>query len=325
MTRIAVIGAGRFAQNHLRILSQSPRAQLVAVVDPDEAARTAAANQFGCPGFADAAQVIGLADAAVVATPTTTHAQVGVPLLEAGLDLLVEKPIEATRTEAARLIAAAATNKRILQVGHVERFNPAVEALAEATTIPLFFEIHRMSLLSPRSLDVDVVLDLMIHDLDLVLALTGATPSEIRAAGISVLSDKVDLAHVRLAFANGCVANLTASRVSTEAVRKLRLFQPHQYFSLDFAKQDLFGVKVGEGRQFSFLPQTFSKRDALEAELADFLACVESRRPPRVSGIAALGVLDVALDILAKIEEHGRQVAHTLASSAGPNLPTSGS
>ena len=324
MTRIGVVGAGRFGQNHLRILSKREQARLVAVVDPEEGARTAAAKEYQCEGLASAAELVGRADAAVVATPTTTHAAVAVPLLEAGIDVLVEKPIAATREDAERIVAAAEANGRVLQVGHVERFNPAVEALSRAVTVPLFFEIHRMSLLSPRSLDVDVVLDLMIHDLDLVLALTGATPAEIRAAGISVLSDKVDLAHVRLAFANGCIANLTASRVSTEAVRKLRLFQPHQYFSLDYAKQDLFSVKVSADKQFGFAPLPFTKRDALEAEIEDFLACVETRRQPRVDGRAGMKALEVALDILAKIEEHGRQVAHTLSSSAGPQFPTTG-
>ena len=325
MTRIAIVGAGRFGQNHLRILSKREDVKLVAVVDPNGEARKKAVAEYGGQGFATAAEVIGQVDAAVVVSPTTTHGDVAVPLLEAGIDVLVEKPIAATRAEAERILEAASANERIVQVGHVERFNPAVEALAGSVTVPLFFEIHRMSLLSPRSMDVDVVLDLMIHDLDLVLALTGTAPEEIRAAGISVLSDKVDLAHVRLAFANGCIANLTASRVSTEAVRKLRLFQPHQYFSLDYAKQDLFSVKVSGDRQFGFAPIAFTKHDALEAELSDFLVCVRTRRRPRVDGTAGLAALEVALDILAKIEEHGRQVARTLATSAGPQLPNSGS
>ena len=164
--------------------------------------------------------------------------EVGCELLESGIDVLVEKPIAANLASARRLVDTAAEHERILQIGHLERFNPAVAALKKVTSIPLFFEIHRLSLFSPRSLDVDVVLDLMIHDLDIVLDLAGAMPEEIRAAGISILSEKVDIANVRLAFPGGCVANLTASRVSTERVRKLRLFQPHQYISLDYQKQE---------------------------------------------------------------------------------------
>jgi predicted dehydrogenase len=157
----------------------------------------------------------------------------------AGIDVLVEKPIAVDVAAAGRIIESAARNDRVLQVGHLERFNPAVLELERRATLPLFFEIHRLNLFSPRSLDVDVVLDLMIHDVDIVLALAGAEPAEIRAAGICILSPKVDIANVRLQFPNGCVANLTASRVSTERVRKLRLFQPRQYLSLDYARQDL--------------------------------------------------------------------------------------
>src|SRR4029077_67214 len=173
-------------------------------------------------------------DAAIIAAPTTVHSEIGWALLASGIDVLVEKPIAIDLPAADRLIEAAERNGRILQVGHLERFNPAVVALEQRVTLPLFFEIHRMNLFSPRSLDVDVVLDLMIHDVDIVLSLARAEPEEIRAAGISILSNKVDIANVRLQFPNGSVANLTASRISTERVRKLRLFQPHQYLSLDY-------------------------------------------------------------------------------------------
>ena len=208
------------------------------MVDSNSDRASAAAAEYACPIFTSPAELAGKIDAAVVAVPTSHHAEVGCALLENGIDVLVEKPIAHDLASARRLVETAARHNRILQVGHLERFNPAVAALKKIVRLPLFFEIHRLSLFSPRSLDVDVVLDLMIHDLDIVLDLVGAMPDEIRAAGISILSDKVDIANVRLAFPGGCVANLTASRVSTERVRKLRLFQPHQYVSLDYQKQD---------------------------------------------------------------------------------------
>ena len=203
------------------------------------------AARYGAEAFTDFRQVAGLVDAAVVAVPTTAHETVGRFLLESGIDALVEKPIAGDLAQADSLIDAAARHGRILQVGHLERFNPAVIELERRATLPLFFEIHRLNVFSPRSLDVDVVLDLMIHDVDIVLALTQADPAEIRAAGISILSHKVDIANVRLQFPNGCVANLTASRVSTERVRKVRLFQPNQYLSLDYTRQALAVFSVG--------------------------------------------------------------------------------
>src|SRR5439155_7250399 len=196
-------------------------------------------------------------------------------LLEAGFDVLVEKPIAHDDASAARLGEAAERHGRILQVGHLERFNPAVAELERRAALPLFFEIHRLNLFSPRSLDVDVVLDLMIHDVDVVLALTRAEPADIRAAGISILSQKVDIANVRLQFPNGCVANLTASRISTERVRKLRLFQPHQYFSLDYGRQDLAVFSVGEGRQIGFEQAAVTKAEPLKLQFDAFLECIE--------------------------------------------------
>src|ERR1017187_273528 len=237
--RVAVIGAGAFGQNHCRVVHESARATLPAIVDtdaapaplaasvdPDAARAHEAAARYQTVALTDARDLPGKVDAAIVAAPTTVHAEIGCYLLDAGIDVLVEKPIANDLASAARLIDAARGGRGILQVGHLERFNPAVLALERRVTLPLFFEIHRMNLFSPRSLDVDVVLDLMIHDVDLVLALTGAEPEEIRAAGISILSGKVDIANVRLQFPNGCVANLTASRISTERVRKPRL-HPH--------------------------------------------------------------------------------------------------
>lgn len=313
--RVAVIGAGVFGRHHLRILKQAANADLVAVVDANAERGEAAAKDFGCAALPDAGELVGKVDAAVIAAPTSLHAELGVPLLENGIDLLVEKPIAATHDEAASLVDAAQRQGRILQVGHLERFNPAVTALAKIRTVPLFFEVHRLSVFSPRSLDVDVVLDLMIHDLDIVLSLAGALPDEIRAAGVHILSEKVDIANVRLAFPNGCIANLTASRVSTERVRKLRLFQPSQYISLDYEKQQAAVFTVSAQHQIGFQNLAIEKVEPLRLEVEDFLECVATRRRPRVSGDDGLRALDAALEILAKIEEHRKLVAQQLHSA----------
>jgi predicted dehydrogenase len=312
--RAAVIGAGVFGRHHLRVLSQSLNATLVGVVDADPERAAEAAAEHNCLTFATLGELKGNIDAAVVAVPTSQHAQVGCELLESGIDVLVEKPIAIDLASARRLVATAAANERILQVGHLERFNPAVAALKQIMSVPLFFEIHRLSLFSPRSLDVDVVLDLMIHDLDIVLDLVGAMPEEIRAAGISILSDKVDIANVRLAFPGGCIANLTASRISTERVRKLRLFQPHQYISLDYQKQEAVAFTVSGNQQIGFQPLPAVKEEPLRLEVESFLEAVANRTRPRVSGEEGLRALEVALAILDKIEEHAELVTQRLQS-----------
>jgi predicted dehydrogenase len=312
--RAAVVGAGSFGRHHLRILSQSPGAELAGVVDNDAQRAAAAAAQYSCPAFASLADLAGKIDAAVVAVPTSAHAEVGCALLESGIDVVIEKPIAPDLASARRLVDTAARTGRILQVGHLERHNPAVTALRKMMSVPLFFEIHRLSLFSPRSLDVDVVLDLMIHDLDIVLDLVGALPEEIRAAGISILSDKVDIANVRLAFPGGCIANLTASRVSTERVRKLRLFQPHQYISLDYQKQEAVAFTVSDSQQIGFQPLTVAKDEPLRLEVESFLEAVRNRSRPAVSGEEGLRALDIGLAILGKIKEHGELVEQQIKS-----------
>jgi predicted dehydrogenase len=303
-----------FGQNHLRVLEQSGRAELVAVVDRDRARAEQAGRRFRCAAVEDLGELKGKVEAAVVAVPTQAHAEVGCRLLEAGIDVLVEKPITPDLASARRLIQAAEAGARILQAGHLERFNPAVMALKRNTRLPLFFEVHRLSVFTPRSLDIDVVLDLMIHDLDIVLDLVGQVPQEIRAAGISVLSGKVDIANVRLAFPGGCVANLTASRVSTERVRKLRLFQPGQYVSLDYSRQEAVVFQVAEGRQIVSGLLPVEKAEPLALELEGFLDAVETRCQPLVTGAEACRALEVALAILAKIEEHSRLIAQSVAA-----------
>lgn len=257
-------------------------------------------------------------DAASVAVPTVQHHAIASQLLEAGLDLLVEKPLAASLAEADALVELARAKERILQPGHLERFNPAVIALEKVARHPLFFEIHRLSMFSPRSLDIDVVLDLMIHDIDILLNLVPGEIEEIRAAGISILTPKVDIANVRLQFQGGCVANITASRVSTDRVRKLRLFQPHQYISVDYARQDAAAYSVGENRQISFEQLPVTKIEPLALQFDSFLNSVETRQTPKLSGPVGRLNLRVALAILAKIEEHSRVVAQSLVSGWKP-------
>ena len=310
--RVAVIGAGSFGKNHVRVVSENPHAELKFVVDADPAR----AAEFG--GVTDYHEILGKVDAAIVAVPTSRHCEVGCALLEAGIDLIVEKPIAPSLAEADRLVETAARHGRILQIGHLERFNPAVIELERRATLPLFFEVHRMSVFTLRSLDVDVVLDLMIHDLDIVLALAQGELKDIRAAGISILSSKVDIANVRLEFSDGCIANLTASRVSTEKVRKLRLFQPRQYISVDYAKQAaaVFTVGGAEGIAFEQLPIEAS--EPLKLQFDAFLDSVETRRKPKLDGLTARKTLEIALAVLDKIEEHAGVVAKTLASGWKP-------
>lgn len=321
--RLAVIGAGQFGRNHCRAIHESGRADLCAIVDTDPARANEIASLYSTRAFNGIHELLGEVDAAVVAVPTTAHEEVGGMLLENGIDVLIEKPITPDLPAADRLIETAERHGRILQVGHLERFNPAVVELERRATLPLFFEIHRLNQFSPRSLDVDIVLDLMIHDVDIVLALTHAEPEEIRAAGISILSEKVDIANVRLQFPNGCVANLTASRVSTERVRKLRLFQPQQYLSLDYERKDLAIFTVGEGRRIGFEQASVVKDEPLKLQLESFLDCAEKRNPPKCSGRGARLSLRVALAILDKIREHSEVVSQTLLLD-GNSSPTAG-
>ena len=317
MKRIAVIGAGSFGKNHVRVARENPRADLRFVVDADLIRAREQAGE-GVRFTADFNDVIGKVDAAILAVPTIRHAEIGCALLEAGIDVLVEKPIAPALDEADQLVNAAERNGRILQVGHLERFNPAIVALEKTATLPLFFEIHRMSVFTPRSLDVDVVLDLMIHDLDIVPALARAELKDIRAAGISILSPKVDIANVRLEFADGCIANLTASRVSTEKVRKLRLFQPRQYISLDYANQSAAVFTVGgpEGIGFEQLP--IASAEPLKLQFESFLDAIDSRKIPKLDGRTGRHTLEIALAILDKIKEHTAKVEQTLNSGWKP-------
>ncbi len=317
--RIAVAGAGAFGRNHIRVLKDLQGATLTGIYDRDPATASTAASEFGVQAFDSLEALAQASQACVVAVPTIAHSEVGSQLLEAGLDILVEKPIALDLQSAQHLVSLAALHKRILQVGHLERFNPAVTALEKSITLPLFFEIHRLSVFTPRSLDVDVVLDLMIHDIEILLALTGKEPVGIQAAGIHILSEKVDIANVRMEFPGGVIANLTASRASTERVRKLRVFQPGAYLSMDYAKQELFGIEIGPQRQVRIKPQLVVKNEPLRLELEAFLQSVTTREKPKVDGETSLRALRVALDVVDKIELHAGVVSETLKVAGYPS------
>jgi predicted dehydrogenase len=249
-----------------------------------------------------------------VCVPTVEHCPTSLALLKAGIDVLIEKPLSPTLSEADELIATAKFHNRIAQVGHLERFNPAVRATLPLITQPMFFEVHRLSVFTPRSLDVDVVLDLMIHDLDVVLSFEDSPIKEIRAVGLPILSGKVDIANVRIEFDSGCVANFTASRVSTERVRKLRFFQPQQYISIDYGRQDVIVFSVGGvgtpsvNPQISMTKPTVTTEEPLAAEIKSFLDAIRAQSKPIVSLEDGRRALAVALDILAAIREHGKKV-----------------
>jgi predicted dehydrogenase len=324
---VAVVGVGVFGRNHARVYKeleqQGEAVRLLGVVDPDVNRADTVAGEFGCKGFGSIEQMLTThseLQAASIAAPTVHHLDVARQLMKAGVDVLIEKPLATTLNEADQIVALAATHKRIAQVGHLERFNPAVRATLPLLTQPMFFEGHRLSVFTPRSLDVDVVLDLMIHDLDIVLAFAKSPVKEVRAVGLPILSGKVDIANVRLEFESGCVANLTASRVSTERVRKLRFFQPKQYVSLDYGRQEVLVFTVGEGAQGaspatpSVNPQigvskpAVASEEPLHAELRSFLEAVRERSTPVVSLEDGRRALALALEVVSAIRDHGRKV-----------------
>ena len=296
-------------------------------MDTDPARADAVANEFGVPAAPDLRRLLerNSIHAASVAVPTARHLSLSKTLMEAGMDVLIEKPLATSLSEADELIALAKEHGRIAQVGHLERFNPAVRATLPLITQPMFFEVHRLSVFTPRSLDVDVVLDLMIHDLDIVLSFTKSSVKEIRAVGLPILSGKVDIANVRMEFESGCVANFTASRVSTERVRKLRFFQPRQYISIDYGRQDVMVFTVGGS---SGLPSAnpdikvakpaVTNEEPLHAELQSFLEAVRRRSPPAVSLEDGRRALATALDIVNQIQEHSQNVDLDRLSASKP-------
>jgi len=316
---------GSFGRNHARVYhelaQQDGNVELVGIVDADPARAAAVAGEFGAQAFSSIDDLKGKVDAASVAVPTVQHLAVARALMHADIDVLIEKPLAANLDDADELIRLARQTARVGQVGHLERFNPAVRATAGIVTRPMFFEVHRLSVFGPRALDVDVVLDLMIHDLDIVLSFVKSPVKEVRAVGLPILSGKVDIANVRMEFDSGCVANFTASRVSTERVRKLRFFQPQQYISVDYTRQDVVVFSVGAeaaarpgavglhpSAGISVTKPEVVHEEPLHAELRAFLKAVRERSTPVVSLDDGRRALAVALDILAAIREHGRRI-----------------
>ena len=319
------MGVGVFGRNHARVYKelehQGEAVRLLGVVDPDVNRADAVAREFGCKAFGSVEQMLTThseVQAASVAAPTVHHLPVARDLMNAGVDVLIEKPLAARLGDAEELVALAAAHNRIAQVGHLERFNPAVRATLPILTQPMFFEVHRLSVFTPRSLDVDVVLDLMIHDLDIVLAFAKSPVKEVRAVGLPILSGKVDIANVRLELESGCIANFTASRVSTERVRKLRFFQPRQYVSLDYGRQEVLVFTVGEDGGAEGMPSVnpqigitkppVASEEPLHAELKSFLHAVRKRSTPVVPLEDGRRALALALQIVAAIRDHGKRI-----------------
>ena len=301
--RIGVVGTGALGRHHVRILAADPAAELVGIFDTDRKVAERVGNEFGAEVFDDLDSLAEGLEAAVVAVPTVDHCEVGCNLLERGIHVLVEKPIASTLEEADRLVAAA--GDRVLAVGHVEYFNPAVQRLMGVEGQAGFVEIHRLAVFTPRSLDIDVVLDLMIHDLQILHALDDSPVSEVRATGISVLSSRIDIANARVALESGCVANITASRVSSQKVRKLRVFFPDQgYYSVDYQGQEVqgFRLQVGdESRNIIPDPLLVEKREPLKEELGAFLARCRGEDSALVDGRQGRRALKTAFRVLEAI------------------------
>ena len=345
--RVAVAGTGAFGRNHLRVYNELQTAgagvTLAGAVEPDAALAAETAARYSIPVFPSVEALLsadlGLA-AVSVAVPTVHHHVVASQLLDGGLDVLVEKPISGNLDEADDLIRRAEAGARILQVGHLERFNPAVMAVQPRLRRPMFFEAHRLSVFTPRSLDVDVVLDLMIHDLDIVLTFAHSAVREVRAVGLPILSPKVDIANVRVEFESGCVANFTASRVSTERVRKLRFFEPRQYVSIDYARRELLIIRLDSGVPgtlppeiaallesgkadpamlaklaagghpspgLSFVKPEVAPGEPLRLEIESFLDAVRTRREPRVTARQGRDALALALEIQSAMIAHAHR------------------
>ena len=340
--RVGVVGCGAFGRNHARVYRDlqadpSQGVDFAGVADLDYARAQTVAKEFGTQAFHSADELIAAGvQAASLAVPTIAHLEVARQLMQSGVDVLIEKPLATTVAEADELIDLANRRNRVAQVGHLERFNPAVRATIPLLTQPMFFEVHRLSVFTPRSLDVDVILDLMIHDLDVVLSFVKSPVREIRAVGLPILSAKVDIANVRMEFESGCVANFTASRVSTERVRKLRFFQPHQYVSVDYSRQDVLVLTVEEftpepAGLDPFNPASIAAsafpgitpfrpevepQEPLRAELTSFLRAVRERSRPEVTLEDGRRALAVATQVVEAIAEHSRR-AHLLELTRG--------
>jgi predicted dehydrogenase len=308
--KTAVIGVGHLGKEHARVYHTIETAELVAVCDTNETNGRAIAERYGVRFTSDYRELLGEVEAVSVATPTINHHEATCAFLEAGVSVLVEKPISHTLAEADEMIRLAEAKGVVLQVGHIERFNPAFRALQQQLTAPKFFEAHRMGIFTLRSLDIDVVMDLMVHELDIISSLVSSEVVRIEAVGIPILTPKIDLANARLEFANGCIANITASRVAGERMRKLRIFQPNEYYSLDYAEQQVGMFKLLPPKAEGALPEIvaqgleITKREPLLAEIESFVSAVRSRTAPVVTGAEGRRALALALEVLDKIKAH---------------------
>jgi predicted dehydrogenase len=305
-TRVAVVGVGHLGRHHARIYAAMGGVDLVGVVDTNRPRADEIAQTFATAAIPDARDLLGRVDAVSVAVPTEAHVDVALPFLEAGIAVLVEKPLASSLDEADRLIASAEKHHAVLAVGHTERFNPAVETARPLIRSPRFIEVHRLGTFPERSLDIDVIFDLMIHDLDLMLAIVASEVVSIEAVGVNVLTPRTDIANARLRFASGCIANLTASRISRERVRKIRFFQHNAYVSVDYAAREVeaYTLERQDGRpsiKGGKLP--VADDEPLRRELADFVGAAETRRKPGVSGREGRDALALATRVAEKMNE----------------------
>jgi predicted dehydrogenase len=311
--RIAVIGVGAVGKHHARILAQLPGAELVGVVDINEARAREIAGLVNTQASANASEMLGRVDAVTIAVPTESHLKVALPFLQRGTAVLIEKPLARDAGEAQQLIAAAAASGAVLAVGHTERYNPAVEAVRPLLDHPRFIEVHRLGTFPDRSLDIDVVFDLMIHDLDVVLSIVPSEIVEVEAVGVAVLTPKPDIANARLKFASGCIANITASRISKDRVRKIRIFQRDAYLSVDYAAQEVERWRLVRGN--GTMPAIDGGKlevvneEPLKRELADFIGAIRDRRAPGVTGADGLRALQLAQRITDAMRDQAQGLA----------------
>jgi len=306
--RVGVIGVGYLGKFHAEKYAAMDDVCLAGIVDVDRQRAEDVAAQFGSRAYTDYRDLIGRVDAVSIVVPTESHFSVGLEFLKHGVDVLIEKPMTTTLDQADQLIDVAESRELILQVGHLERFNPAVLALKDIITHPMFIEAHRLSIFKDRSTDVSVVLDLMIHDIDIILNIVNSGIQNIQAAGVPVICEHADIANVRLQFESGCVANVTASRISTKNQRKIRIFQKDTYIAVDFANREITIISRNGKQSDSLVPGTefqqlsFGEADVLEDELLSYIQAVRTRTTPAVSGHAGRSALAVALDIMDQVE-----------------------
>jgi predicted dehydrogenase len=315
--RIGVVGLGHLGNYHLQKYTEIPGCRVVGVMDIDSERTRRAAAQSGGQAFSDCRRLIGAVDAVSIAVPTADHHAVAKVFLEAGVDVLLEKPITRTMEEANELIALAEAGNCIFQIGLIERFNPAIIALSNVIGTPLFIEAHRLHPFFERGTDVDVILDLMIHDLDIILHFVKSPVQQLEAVGVPVLSDKVDIANVRLTFASGCVANITASRVTGKTMQKIRFFGAEGYHAVDYGKRELMSLRKGRDREGKVTitdnKVDLIQHDPLEQEIRSFVQAVMTRSAPSVSGREGAAALALALQIVEKMKTAQEYAAHYIS------------